>query len=171
MTDLEYFKSLFDREQLRKVELNNEVNIPIGIITLISGGIVLVFKESVKSYCSLNFILIILIGALLLVSILFLAKSYNNLFKGFKYDYLPNTHELFKHKLELKAYNKKVSKKERESFKEYLVENYAKLNDKNMKINRARLQSLYVAKTLVFIALFLTIILIASYMISSLKTI
>lgn len=171
MTDLEYFKSLFDREQIRKVELNNEVNIPIGIITLISGGVILVFKESVKSYCSLNFFLIMLIGALLLVSILFLAKSYNNLFKGFKYDYLPNTQELYKHKTELKAYNMKVSKKERESFKEYLIQNYAELSDTNMKINRARLQSLYVAKTIVFIALFITILLFASYMISSLRTV
>jgi mannitol/fructose-specific phosphotransferase system IIA component len=51
MSDLEYFKSLFDREQVRKVELNNEVNIPIGIITLISGGVILVFKETVTTLC------------------------------------------------------------------------------------------------------------------------
>jgi len=169
MTDLEYFKSLFDREQVRKVELNNEVNIPIGIITLISGGVILVFKENVTSFCSLNFMLIIVIGLLLLVSVFYLAKSYNNLFKGFKYDYLPDSKELYDYKKDLKNYNRKVKKVERESFKEYLIENYVRLNSINMKINRSRLSDLYVAKTLVLIALIMTIVLFFSFMVTNLN--
>ena len=169
VNELEYFKGLFDREQIRRVELNNEVNIPIGIITLISGGVILVFKETVTSFCSFNFVLIVIIGLLLLTSILFLAKSYNNLFKGFTYNYLPDSKELYNHRKELKEYNKKVKKRERESFRKYLIENYAELNSVNMKINRIRLYDLYVAKTLVLIALILTIILIFSFMVINLN--
>ncbi len=169
MNELEYFKSLFDREQIRKVELNNEVNIPIGIITLISGGVILVFKETVSSFCSFDFILIVVIGLLLMVSVLYIAKSYNNLFKGFNYSYLPDSKELYNHRKELKEYNRKIKKGERESFKKYLIENYAELNSANMKINRSRLDDLYVAKTLVLIALILTIILIFSFMIINLN--
>src|SRR5690554_3659090 len=169
MSELEYFKSLFDREQVRKVELNNEVNIPIGIITLISGGVILVFKETVTAFCSLSFLMIVVIGLLLMASVLYLAKSYNNLFKGFRYEYLPDSKELYKHKKDLQNYNRKVKKADRESFKEYLIENYASLNSANMKINRSRLHYLYVAKTLVFIALVLTIALMFSYMVVSLN--
>lgn len=169
MSELEYFKSLFDREQVRKVELNNEVNIPIGIITLISGGVILVFKETVTALCSLSFLMIVVIGLLLMASVLYLAKSYNNLFKGFRYEYLPDSKELYKHKKDLKNYNRKIKKADRESFKEYLIENYASLNSANMKINRSRLHYLYVAKTLVFIALVLTIALMFSYMVISLN--
>lgn len=169
MSDLEYFKSLFDREQVRKVELNNEINIPIGIITLISGGVILVFKEAVTSLCSLSFLMIVVIGSLLMASVLYLAKSYNNLFKGFKYKYLPDSMEMYKHKKDLKNYNRKVNKAEQECFKDYLIENYANLNSTNMKINRSRLQYLYVAKTLVIIALILTMTLMFLYMVNSLN--
>jgi uncharacterized membrane protein (DUF106 family) len=113
--------------------------------------------------------MIVLIGLLLMASVLYLAKSYNNLFKGFRYEYLPDAKELYKHKKDLKNYNRKVKKAERESFKEYLIENYANLSSTNMKINRSRLDYLYVAKTLVFIALVLTIVLMFSYMVVSLN--
>lgn len=169
MNELDYFKSLFDREQIRKVELNNEVNIPLAIITFISGGVMLVFDKAIDRYCSFGFGLIVAIGLSLVVSILFLAKSYNNFFRGFKYDYLPDSIELYRHRKELNDYNKEVTEAEKESFEEYLIENYSQMNSTNMKINRKRLEDLYVSKTLVLTALLLTILLVFIYMINTLN--
>lgn len=160
MNSYELYKSLFEREQIRRKELDDSINIPIGLITLIIGLISYLNNDFSFSYKEVSSYLSILIFILLFIGIFFLSKSYNNLFKGFNYVNLPHTKELREFELESKKIKKSTCAENEESFEFYLTNNFAKISDTNGKINKQRLIDLYNAKTTLIISIILSVILV-----------
>ena len=159
MKNFEFYKGLFDRELSRKTDIENSINIPIGIIALIFGTNYYLIKEFQSlDYCYLKILLMVIIISIM-ISIFFLAQSFNNLFIGFNYKNLPDTNDLRKYQTDLEKYNSEVSKKEKEKFEDYLINNFIVMTDNNLKINRKRLLSLYRGKTFMIISFLFTTIL------------
>ncbi len=96
MNKFEFQKEWFYKEEERKENLNSSLNIPIGILTAIIAGIY--FLASNYNYFKgtklllFSFIILIIGSALFwIISIYFLLKSYNNLYKGYSYKGFPSS--------------------------------------------------------------------------------
>ncbi|RZN80966.1 MAG: hypothetical protein EVB11_11045 [Winogradskyella sp.] len=159
MENFNFYKELFEKELSRKVEIENSVNIPIGILTLLISSVFFLNKNIYGKTDFLIKIGMVLIVISITLSFVFLTKSFNNFFKGFKYKNLPDTIELRNYQLKLNEYNSQVKKDEKESFKNYLIDNYIQMTDNNLKINRKRLYDLFISKTFIIISIILTMIL------------
>jgi len=168
MSDLDYYKDLFDKEMLRRKDMDSSINNPIIIITLIVGLLSYVNKTPEPFLLAPLNIVSIIIALLLVVSIFFLTKSYNNFFKGYSYHNLPHTKELRNYQKEIEGYNKKCKDKDKVSFHEYLIDNYVELTDLNGKVNKKRLYYIYIAKTSLIISLVFALILVIFYLIKTL---
>ena len=89
--------------------------------------------------------MLIISFSLLLLSVFFLATSFNNLFSGFDYLDLPKTKELFDYQKKVEEYNSK-SPEVGISFENYLIEKYVEYSDNYVEINDKRSLYLYKAK-------------------------
>lgn len=108
------------KEDERKYALDNSLNIPIGILTALVAGIYYLITK--YNYLVENLIykviFIILISITVffwIISIIYILLSYNNMYKGYSYDYLPCTDFVKKEEENLKPYY--------EQHKTYLTEN------------------------------------------------
>jgi len=170
MNNYAFYKEQYDKEIDRKLHLDNSINIPIGLITIIVGLIYFILKtypfgvsDSISLIIKVSMTFEIL---LLFISAYFLGKVYNNLFKGFRYKLLPFSLELKDYQNKLNEFNKQANENDKEDFENYLINKFIDNSDNNGRINNKRNNNLYIAKTLIFITIILTLI---SVLISSLK--
>jgi len=165
MDELDFYKTLYEREFSRRQELDKLINIPITIISLIGGILYFLFKNFSFENCSfLSFLftLFIFITFLIIItSTIFIALSFNNLFKGHSYKELPYPKELKLYYDKIIEFNKMSEKKQ--DFNNYLIEKYIDYSDIYMRINDKRSLNLYRAKTAIIISYFLTFICIIFY--------
>lgn len=157
MDRLSFYKSIFEREQNRRSELNNAINLPVTMIT----GLVALFyfltkKIETDNHSCMN--IIAMIGLLLgfiafLVCIWFLAASFNNFVGGFNYMELPKTKELFEYDKQIEKYNSTVESEKKQNFDEYLLGKYVEYSDNFVEINDKRSKNLYYAKSLLVVVL------------------
>jgi hypothetical protein len=120
------------KEDERKYALDNSLNIPIGILTAFVAGIYyLVTKynyEDENVYLKIAFIIFISLAVIFwFISIFYILLSYNDLYKGYTYDYLPCTDFVKKEEENLKEYY--------ETNKTYFLENnitFEKLLEENV---------------------------------------
>ncbi len=159
MENFIFYKGLFEKELSRKVEIENSINIPVGILTLLISSLFFLVKNISKNINYSEKTVIMLAALSITLSFIFLTKSFNNFFKGFNYKNLPDTIELRNYQLNLYDYNSQVKKDKKESFEIYLIDNYVQMTDNNLKINRKRLYDLFISKTLIIISISLTMIL------------
>lgn len=153
---LEYLKNWFEREDDRRIALENSLSIPIAILTA-------VFAVQFYSLSDYDFIAasnteIVFFLALIttsnitaLITIFFLFKSYHNLFTGFKYTSLPLPADLVKYKKELVDYfNANATYyggiNGDEKFTEYLTEKYIEHCGRNTQNNDQKSLFLYKSK-------------------------
>lgn len=145
--NIEFYKELHNRELTRRKEIEDGINIPIALITLLI-GLVTYFIKDEKLFlenCYVKTLLILIIFSLL-ISAFYIAKSYNNLFKGFEYANLPLPKKLFDYEIELENYNSQVDESEKENFQLYLKENFATMAEFNKIINDKRSVNLHLSK-------------------------
>ncbi|RSC92586.1 hypothetical protein [Tenacibaculum singaporense] len=173
MNDLEFYKSIYDRELNRRKSLDDSISIPIGIISLLIGLVSFYYtSEEYKIIIDNSKIALILLGitfVLLTLSIVFLVKSYNNFLRGFSYPNISLLKEV-RHfqKVAISDYNEKVSKEKQIDFEEELTNKLITIADRNTQINDMRAIYLYRAKT--FIILSLTVIFITTIFLIIKKT-
>lgn len=157
MEKLSFYKSIFDKEQNRRNELNNSINQPITLTTILTGLLYFIYgKIDLFGSSFLNYVIVILLissFALLLASIYFLAISFNNLFSGFEYLDLPKTKELFDYQKEIEVYNTKSDEEKKVNFDDYLIGKYVKYSDNFIEINDKRSLYLYKTKRILIAAL------------------
>jgi hypothetical protein len=167
MDDTSLYKSFYDRELSRRNDLDNSINIPIGVITVLVGLIYYIFSN-INIICSLwvyvFYISVSIPSLLILVSIYYLVKSYNNLFKGFEYHNFPTTLELRKYQLELVDYNSKVVPEDQFSFSQYIIERYVSYTDNHININDKRALDLYKSKTYLIGAMLIFLLIIIIFL-------
>lgn len=165
----EFYKELHNRELKRRKEIEDGVNIPVALITLIIGLITYFLKdEKILMQTFLVKILLILIIISLLISSLYIAKSYNNLFKGFEYENLPLPNKLLDFEIEIQNYNIESSEDEKMDFENYLRENFADMAAFNKLINDQRSVNLHLSKKYIFISILLSLTLILIYLLKTL---
>jgi hypothetical protein len=152
MNDLGFYKSIYDRELARRLDLDNALNIPIGVIAILIGVISYIIGDISK--CT-NFVIqcliigfMIISAILIFISIFFLARSYNNVLRGHDYRNLDFTKKIRKYQTDLASYNSKVTENKID-FESTLIENLNHFTDIHILINDFRQISLYYAKSLI----------------------
>jgi hypothetical protein len=99
----ELYKEHYFFEINRKHELTKELNIPIGVLTILGGAIIYFFNEIPRIVGLARFVLVIFLIASLvffLLTIYFLIRSYY----GYTYRYLPTSEELRDYRERLEQY-------------------------------------------------------------------
>lgn len=167
--NVDFYKELHTREQNRRKEIDDGINIPVGIITLMIGLISYFFQEQSNflKECFSKFLIFIIILSLLIASF-YISMAFNNFLKGYEYEYLPKPMELFDYENEISEFNSTVKKVERENFEFYLKENFAKIADFNKSINDKRANYLSISKKLIIVSLLFSLILVLYFIIKTL---
>lgn len=161
MESYNFYKSIYDRELNRRMDLDKSINIPITILTLIVGLNSIYTDKSLfqNFFCEFGTvkIMILIIGLTLLISTFFLIKSYNNLFKGFAYRNLALTKKIreFETK-QIPEYNSQVNDEDKLTFETELIERLIAVTDNHTVFNDRRSLDLYRAKTFIIVSLILT---------------
>jgi len=156
-----FYKSIYDRELNRRKDLDNSINTPITILTLIVGVNSIYIEKSLVANFLKEFgiveIVYIFLSCSIILSIFFLTKSYNNLFKGFDYRNLALTSEIRKFEtIDIPKYNEKVYKCDNISFELELVNRLVSVTDNHIIFNDKRSLDLYKSKTCIIISLIVT---------------
>jgi hypothetical protein len=156
MDKLDFYINWYNREEERKVSLDNSLNIPIGILTIIFAILFFLLKEfdfwnTTQLYI---YLIIFLVGisfiSALIVS-LYLFKSYHNIFVGYEYKGIPYPSLLLNHEYELINYYESYKDHfpgitGEEKFKEYLINKIVELTDINSFNNDKKSEFLHKAK-------------------------
>jgi len=156
--NLEFYKSKFEREQRRRVDLDNAMNLPIVVSSIIMGLNSYVVKE--HSFSKIwNFGDFVIIFLLLISCILILFSSYfiflavNNLLKGFNY---PNFELMNKYR-EIEIYNKTALKENSLDVIEIITDKIIKYADESTIINDKRGDDLSDARKYIILNFILSI--------------
>lgn len=141
MTIREFYKSHYDLELTRKTDLTSALSIPVGILSLLIGGLIIMAKEL---HVPLSFNEWIIAAAIsgsalaLVVSTYFLVRSLYN----FAYGYIATPLEIQQYQAGLVAFHEgagmlapDAKKLAEEETLEYVDSEYAKYADRNSKNN------------------------------------
>jgi len=150
------YKDFFNRELQRREDLYGKISFPISMIT---GAVVLNFfyierhNESIDFSCLNMYNILFLITIVMLVfSVYFGLKSYNNLFLGFKYQMPAFSSDIRKFEIQIK--NQSTPNNE---FKEELIAKLNSWTDNHIKINTIRNKNLLNSQIFSILAILLTI--------------
>ncbi|HCY77475.1 MAG TPA: hypothetical protein DHV28_16285 [Ignavibacteriales bacterium] len=162
MSRLEFLIDWYNQENERKNSLNDSLNIPIGILTAFFVMIFFLFKEfnfsnKVNNWIIYLFVVFLILSLILwIISIFYLFKSYNNLFKGYAYDYLPYAKELSEQYQNLEKYYE-VNKNLLENnitpdilYEKQLIDMLSEYIDTHIKNNDRKSKYLHIAKQFIF---------------------
>ena len=170
MDSYQFYKSLYDRELKRRIDLDAAINLPMTLLSIIVAANSYLAKESDWTNCSAQIFiqktLVFLTAIGLGISIYYLTRSYNNFFKGFAYRNLGLTTEIRKYENQLESYNQKVDEEKQIKFEKIVVDKLTNVIDDHIVFNDKRSLDLHHAKTYLIIYIMLTII---NFIIFSLK--
>lgn len=157
--NFDFYKNKFEREQKRRVDLDNATNLPIVVSTLIMGLNSYVIKEHTfnRTWNFADSIIIILLVAsslLILLSSFYIFLAVNNLLKGFDY---PNFDLMSKYR-EIEIYNRSCEEEKKMNIEEIITDKIVKYSDESTVINDNRGDSLFTARKYIIINFLITII-------------
>jgi hypothetical protein len=161
MDSYQFYKSFYDRELNRRKDLDSAINLPLTILSIIvaANSYIIKAKSITEHSCQekIQNLLLILIFIGVGVSIFFLTRSYNNLFKGFAYRNLGLTSEIRKYEhVDLVNYNTQVGEKDKLVFENIIIDKLTSITDNHTIFNDKRSHDLYLAKTFMIISIMLT---------------
>ena len=168
MDKLQFLIDWYNREEERKASVENSLNIPIGILTLLF----VVQFYLVKDFGFDNFesweiiSLLILVSASCISSLIagfYILKSYHNFPKEYKYVGIPYPTQLLRYESELIEFYKQNSLHfnnvcGEDKFKDYLQNKLAEQIDKNSYNNDEKYRFLNISKRLIFISVITLVI-------------
>lgn len=139
MDKFEFLKEWFYKEDERKESLNNSINLQLGILTAIIAAIFYILTKYNYSNLPIDTIIFIIfqIGTIIfwLISSYFLLKSYNNLYKGFKYLGFPNGNFINEEYTKLQPYYDQYKDDLDKDLDQLVKDNIEKLLIKNIDNN------------------------------------
>ena len=156
MESFQLYKSLYDRELRRRIDLDESINIPLTILTLIiaANSYIINKANNVTLNCFWSFTSLILLFAVFIafsISIYFLLRSFNNFFRGFVYRNLPLSTEIRNFELNLRDdENREVI------FENRIIEEINIYTDSHKIFNDKRSLDLYKAKSFITVTLLIT---------------
>ncbi len=165
MNQFDFYKDLYFKENERRQEVLNSLNIPIAIITALSSAtyfFITSFDYNIESFLTGIFIsLISITGICLLFSIYFLIRAFSDFTKGYEYSGIPYAKELYDWNKSLEDYyqehegNKDLAK---DHYLKFITENLVKHTEHNMYVNDKKHGYIYRSKKFLIISLVLTLI-------------
>ncbi|WP_313253787.1 hypothetical protein [Empedobacter sp.] len=160
MEKYNFYKSFYDRELNRRKDLDSFINLPLTIIGILITANTYLAKSlfPIISICNINLkqILIIIFFLIVIFTISYLIKSYNNFFKGFKYRNFGNYLELREYEIKISLHNEKSENKI--DFDKQVLDKMIFFAENHCYINDKRSYDLYISKTGIFILIISTII-------------
>lgn len=168
--EFEFYKELYHKENERRQEVINALNIPIiivsGIITA-SFYYVTTFDYTLENFLNYIFIFFVFISAFILILIIYnMVRAYVDFSKGYEYSGIAYPQELFDWHQREKAEALKTDGNTAfadEYFKKYITENLVKHIDHNMYVNDSKYSYVYNAKRYIVACLISTIITLIPY--------
>jgi hypothetical protein len=162
---LDFYRSIFDKEDLRRQEIYSALNIPIAFFSALVSAIYFLisrFNYNTESFLKITFLIFIgLSSAVLLVTLYYLLKANTNIFGGYIYSNIPSSSELVEYNKQLQDYyetNFNNPTLGDEEFENQLIKIHSDNADYNNYINEKRHSYIYVSKQLLIIAVILIII-------------
>ncbi len=159
MESKEIYKEFYFFEINRKHELNNSVNIPVLILSIIVSIHFYLFSQQMN--CCVLFIgkLLSLCSIIITVyTIFFLMRSFSNFNKNHHYREIPDMKSVYDYEIR--------NKENKEEFDNFLKEEFANCASHNFKINKQRTEDIAKSKKGIFFCLISTFIFSIVYLTS-----
>ena len=167
MKILDFYKELYFKENERRQEVTNSLNIPIGVNTaLLSGTYFLIssFDYKLEYFLSGVFVLMISVSLIsIIISCFYLIQAFKNFNQGYDYTGLPYPADLNNWYSELDDYYNGNKQKTNIHFEKYLVEQLAKHTSHNMFVNDQKHAQIYKSKKYLIVALITTLFSLIPY--------
>jgi hypothetical protein len=163
MDNYNFYKSLYDRELNRRKDLDASINLPLTIIGILITGNTYIAKDlfPIRSIFDINLkhFLMLIFFLLIIFTVAYLTKSYNNFYKGFKYRNIGNYKELRDYDYKVVDYNKRINNSNKIiDFEVKIIDKFVDIAENHCSINDRRSYDLYIAKTMILFAIGLTLL-------------
>lgn len=165
----DFYKDLYNREIQRRFDLDNALNIPIGLIAILIAAASFIVSNlnecDSKSLFWIVLVLTILAVSCILTAIIFLSLSYNRMFLGFKYKNFETSSKWRAFEKKSESYNKQHPENPIDLENDF-IEKLNTYTDSHSEINNKRQENLRNAKSFIILSL---IFLLAALIIVVLK--
>lgn len=160
MDSYSFYKSLYDRELARRINLDNAISLPITVLTIIVASNSYALKDQSIVYNVSDFkpqyLILVSLFITLLMAIFYIMRSFNNLFKGFAYKNFAYVSDIVKYEKRIEEYNNIVTDEGKIDFGQTVISKLAELTDDHIIFNDKRSKDLQKARTYLIISLILT---------------
>lgn len=165
MKSTDFYKELYFREIDRKHQLNNDVNVPILLLSAIVSIQTFLYAQGIKTEVFTFCVIFSAISSAFgLYSLFYLFKSFSNSFKGHKYLEIASAKKYHEYEKTLTGI---FSEEETEiNFDKYLNGQLAECTGHNFEINCERTEDLANAKKGIFFSIVFTLLLCLTFSIS-----
>lgn len=163
MDKYQLYKSFYDRELNRRKDLDASINLPLTILGILITANTYLAKNlfPIQTILEVRFkhLLVIMFFLVIIFTIAYLTKSYNNFFNGFQYKNIGNYLKLREYEVDLEKYNAKPENINAQiDFDKNVLEKLISISENHCTINDKRSYDLYIAKTCILITIIITII-------------
>lgn len=149
----------------RRQQLNNSVSLPSGVLTLLAGAEVSIFKSTSAPYSAVD---CILLGCMIFLALSLLASAISLMFSVYprKYSYVPTPQEFQQYRDKLKNYYRNYrdasDRAERETL-QFVQDEYAEKAHKNVSLNDDRTRYLGYANSFLILSLLIAVPVVVCY--------
>jgi|688.fasta_scaffold777998_1 hypothetical protein len=163
MDSFSFYKGIYDRELNRRKDLDSAINTPVTILTVLFTANFYLLNKIPKpktiNDLTIEEVIFVIIFIIVAVSIFYLTKSYNNLFRGFVYRNIAKASQIREFESStIPKYNLECEKGKELNFENELINKLTKIAENHTVMNNTRSLDLYKTKTFIIIALILTAI-------------
>jgi len=147
-----FYKELYFKENERRQEVLNALNIPIAVITALATAIYLfitTFDYALNIILNYFFICLVVISTIsLIIAIVYLIKAFCDFYKGYEYKGLPYPGELNKWHSDLKIYYQQYQLSDNADtvLENTILEKLLACTDHNMYVNDKKHEYIYNSK-------------------------
>lgn len=165
MEKFSFYKELYHKENERRQEVMNALNIPIAVITALASAVyffITTFDYNIESFLTIIFLISIsAVIICLIIAIYFLIKAFSNFTKGYEYLGISYTQDLYDWNKELEDYYNEYPDTEttpQKEFESFLIESFVKHTEHNMYVNDKKYGHIYKSKKFIIITLILSML-------------
>jgi len=170
MDKFDFYRELYHKENERRTEVLNSMNIPIAIISALSTALYFVitsFDYKIETFLSYIFCGLCIVATIcVLFAIYYLIRAFSNFTKGYEYQGIPYPNELYHWYNELVehyANNNGTVQDADNHFKDYLINNFTKHSDHNMFVNDKKYEYIYMSKKYLIAGLIITLLIMLPF--------
>jgi hypothetical protein len=169
MDYIDFYKSLYNRELQRRFDLDNALNIPIGLIAVLIAAasyIVSNINECDSPFLFEAVLILTIIAVIcIIIAIVFLSLSYNRMFLGFRYKNFETSSQWRDFQKQVESHNNQHPE-DHMDFEDEFIKKLNVYTDCHSEINNKRQKNLRDAKSFIILSL---IFLLAALIIVVLK--